>query len=322
MSKILAPRVGSIEFFGIHKTSESRVRQALGVREGDYLPKSKGDAEERIDALPGIVEAHLEAVCCDGPNTILYVGVEEKGAPHFDLREPPDGEISLPEEVTKLYRRFLEASERAARFTTAEDLTQGHALSADRDTRDLQEQFIPVATKYINQLRGVLRNSGDEEQRAIAVYAISYLPEKQNIVDDLQFAVRDADTGVRGNAVHGLRALAVYAHLHENSGVKVEATWCIEMLNSLSFGDRVRAVEILQILTESRDASSIETMRDRGLNALVDMARWKSLQRALPAFVLVGRLTQLTDNQVQDAWAKNDRESVIAQALASVKKKK
>jgi hypothetical protein len=36
----------------------------------------------------------------------------------------------------------------------------------------------------------------------------------------------------------------------------------------------------------------------------------------------VGRLTPLDDAHVQDAWTRGDRESVIAQALASVKKKK
>jgi hypothetical protein len=314
------PRVGGIEIFGLHKTTEAKVRQALGVREGDFLPRSKGDAEERIDNISGIVESHLEAVCCDGSNMILYVGIEEKGAPHFDLREPPDGEIALPEEVTKLYRRVLESSERAARFTTAEDLTQGHALSGDKDTRDLQEQFVPVATRYIAELRSVLRNCADEEQRGIAAYVIGYLPEKKSIVDDLQFAVKDADAGVRGNATHSLKALAVYAHLHEDSGIKVHPTWFIEMLNSLSFADRMQAMSMLQILTESRDTSTIEQMRERGLGSLVEMARWKTLAHALPAFVLVGRMTSLLDNQVQDAWGRGDRESVIAQALAKKKK--
>jgi hypothetical protein len=317
--KVEGPRVGSIEIFGLHKTPEAKVRQALGVREGDFLPRSKGDAEERIDSLSGIVESHLEAVCCDGANVILYVGVEEKGATHFELRETPDAEIQLPEEVIKLYRRFVETSERAARFTTAEDLTQGHALSADRDTRDLQEQFVPVAKQYIAELRHVLRDSADEEQRAIAAYVIGYLPEKKSVVDDLQFALKDSDAGVRANATRSLHALAVYAHLHENAGVKVEPTWFIEMLNSLSFTDRKQALAMLQILTETRDASAMDQLRDRAIGSLVEMARWKTLAHALPAFVLVGRLTVLTDAQVQDAWARGDRESVITQALAKKK---
>lgn len=322
VSRISAPHIGLIEFFGLSKTSEARVRQALGVREGDFLPRSKGEAEERIDTLPGIVESHLEAVCCEDGDMILYIGVEEKGAKHFDPRKQPDGDAQLPEEVTKLYRRFLDASEKAARFNPADDLTQGHALSGDAATRDLQEQFVPVAERYLPELRNVLHNSSDEEQRAMAAYVIAYAPDKMTIVDDLQFALKDNDAGVRSNATRGLKALAVFAHLHAASGVKVEPTWFIETLNSLSFTDRMQALAVLQILTDDRDESSIEQMRDRALTSLVEMARWKALKNALPAFVLVGRLTALDDSKVQDAWASGDRESVIAQALASVKKKK
>jgi hypothetical protein len=319
---VKGPRIGIIEFFGMHKTPEAKVREALGVKEGDFLPRSKGDAEDRIDHLPGVVEAHLEGVCCENGGLILYVGMEEKGGPHFDLREPPDTDIQLPEEVTKLYRRFLEGSQKSARFTIEEDLTQGHALSADRDTRELQEQFVPEAKQYLPELRHVLHDSADEVQRGIAVYVLGYYPNKIEIVDDLQYALKDSDQAVRSNASRGLKALAVYARLHPASEFKVEPTWFIEMLNSLSVADRVQALAMLQILTDNRDSFAMDQMRERGLVSLVDMARWKSLSRALPAFVLVGRLTELTDQQVQDAWAKGDREAVIAQALATVKKKK
>jgi len=316
------PRIGAIEFFGMHKTPEAKVRQALGVKEGDFLPRSKGDAEDRIDHLPGVVEAHLEGVCCENGNTILYVGLEEKGGPHFELREPPDSDVQLPEEVTKLYHHFLEAAGKFARYATDEDLTQGHALSGDRDTREVQEQFLPVTKLYLPEIRGVLHNSADEEQRAIAAYALGYAPVKVDVVDDLQYALKDSDLAVRSNATRGLKALAVFARLHPASGVKVEPTWFIEMLNSLSVSDRMQALGMLQILTDNREPYAMDQMRERGLTSLVDMARWKSLTRALPAFVLVGRLTELTDKQVQDAWARGDRESVIGLATASAKKKK
>jgi len=328
ITRMQGPKIGLIEFYGLHKTPEAKVRQALGVHEGDFLPRSKGESEERIDALSGIVESHLEAVCCEAGNMILFVGIEEKGAPHFELRDTPDGEMQLPEEVTKLYRRFIESSKKAARDgITAEDLTHGHALSADPETRELEEQLVPVAKQYLPELRSVLRNSSDEEQRAMAAYAIGYAPDKRDIVDDLQYALKDADAGVRFNATRGLKALAVYARLNPDSGVKIEPTWFIEMLNSLSFTDRNQAMGMLQILTDPKgsrrgDDSNLSQLRDRALGSLVEMARWKALNYALPAYVLVGRMTDLTDSQVQDAWARGDRESVIAQATAAAKKKK
>lgn len=314
------PRIGVIDFYGLHRITEQKVRQTLGAREGDFLPPSKGDVEERLDSIPNVVESHLEAVCCDEGKMILYVGLEEKGAPHFDLREPPDGEFQLPAEINTTYRRFLEASQNALRLhETAEDLTNGHALSANPETREIQQQFIPIAKKYVGDLRHILRDSNDEEQRAIAAYVIAYAPDKVAIVNDLQFALKDADPGVRTNAARGLKALAVLAKLKPDSGVKIEPTWFIEMLNSLSWSDRNQALDMLQILIPEH-SPWIEQLRDRALPSLIEMARWKTLKHALPAFLLVGRVAGIPDVQVQESWNRGDRESVIAQATAKKKK--
>jgi hypothetical protein len=317
-----APRIGIVDFYGLHKVSQTKIRQALGAREGDPLPPSKGDAEERIDAIPGVIESHLEAVCCDAGRMILYVGLQEKGAPLFDLRDPPDTEVQLPEEIVTAYRRFVDANSAGVREGhVAEDLTHGHALSANPETRELQEQFEPIVKHNLGELRHVLRASNDEEQRAIAAYVIAYAEQPKDIVDDLQYALKDADSGVRYNAAHGLKALAVLSRLDPASGVKVEPTWFIEMLNSLSWSDRNQALQILQILTDGRDPSALEQVRDRALGSLSEMARWKALSHALPAFLLLGRVAGIPDDQVQAAWSKGDLESIIAQATAPKKKK-
>ncbi len=44
------------------------------------------------------------------------------------------------------------------------------------------------------------------------------------------------------------------------------------------------------------------------------MARWKTLAHALPAFVLTGRVAGISEQQIQDAWTRGDRESVISAA--------
>ena len=308
-------RLDVIDFYGLHKVSESQIRKALGVREGDRLPPSKGDAEARLDQIPGVVESHLEAVCCDEGKTILYVGVEERGAPHFDLREAPEGSIALPEEITSTYDRFLEAAQAASRRgSTAEDLTHGHPLMADGSARAVQEMFPALADQYLSQIRDVLRSSADESQRAIAAYVLVYATRKADVVNDLQNALKDADAGVRSNAVRSLVALSVLAKLDPSSGVRISATWFIEMLNSLSWSDRNRALKALQTLTDSRDPLVLDQLRTRALDALIDMARWKTLSHALPAFVLLGRVAGIPEPDIQSAWTRGDRDAVIAAA--------
>jgi hypothetical protein len=316
-----APTVGVIDFYGLNKLTQDRVRKSLGFKEGDPFPPSKANVEEQLDALPGVVESHLEAVCCDGNRMVLYVGIEERGAAHFDLREPPDGEAMLSPEIIALYRRFFDAfSEAVRRGSTAEDLTRGHSLMADPLAREIQLQFTDVAAKNLPQLRDVLRNSSDDEQRAIAAGLIGYAPKKDQITADLQFALRDADPGVRSNAARALVALAVYARLHPDSGIKLEPTWFIEMLHSLSWSDRERALKALELLTDTHDAEMLSQLRQRALPALAEMSRWKTLEHALPAFILTGRVAGLSEQQIQDAWTRGDRESVIAAAIADKKK--
>jgi hypothetical protein len=315
-----APTIGLVDFYGLHKVSESKVRQVLGAREGDPLPHSKGDTEEKLDAISGVVESHLEAVCCRDGKTILYVGIEERGAPHFEIRDEPDGEDKLPEEITSAYGRLIESlSDAARRGSTQEDLTAGQSRAADPSARAIQDMFPQLAKDHLADLRRVIHNSADEQQRATAVYVIAYAPKKSDVLDDLQYALKDFDAGVRTNATRALVAYAVSARLHPEQDLKVQATWFIEMLNSLSWSDRNRALLALQVLTDENDPLVLDQLRTRAMPALVEMARWKTLEHALPAYVLVGRVAGLSQEQIERSWERGERESVIA---AAAKKKK
>lgn len=306
------PRIGTLDFFGLARIQEGRLRQALNAKEGDPLPASKGDAEERIDAIQGVVASHLEAVCCDNDKLILYIGIEERGAGHFDIREAPENDVMLPAEILSTYRDFLDAVDAATRRgATAEDLTKGHSLMADPLAHEIQLKFTDYAKDSAKELREALRNSYDEEQRAAAAYILGYAPRKNEILDDLQFALRDADQGVRANGVRALLAVAIYARLNPDFAIKVEPTWFVEMLNSLSWSDRDQAMRALDILTDKRDPAILGLLRERALPALIEMSRWKTLAHALPAFILTGRVAGWSEQQIQDAWSKGDRETLI-----------
>jgi len=316
------PRVDVIDFYGMHKTPEAKVREALGMKEGDPLPASKGDVEERLDNIQGIAESHLEAVY-DARKMILYVGLEERGAPHFDIREAPEGDMKLPEIMTREYRNFVETAAAASRYNIiAEDLTQGHARSADAETRKIQDRFPLFATDHLGELRDVLKNSSDEDQRAIAAYIIGYAPNKRDVINDLQYALKDADAGVRANATRSLIAIEGLAKNDPKQGIKISPTWFIEMLNSLSWSDRNRAVTALLALTDQADPYVLDQIRGRALQALIDMARWKTLAHALPPYLLLGRVAGLPETEVQAAWTRGDREWLISQVTGPASKKK
>jgi hypothetical protein len=54
------------------------------------------------------------------------------------------------------------------------------------------------------------------------------------------------------------------------------------------------------------------------LPALVEMARWKSPGHALPAYLVLGRVAGLDENELWQAWNQGEREKVITRALAAI----
>jgi hypothetical protein len=69
-------------------------------------------------------------------------------------------------------------------------------------------------------------------------------------------------------------------------------------------------------LTEQRKAATLDLIRERALPALVEMARWKTLRYALPAFLLVGRAAGVPEQELLDQWRNGDRETAIQKATA------
>jgi hypothetical protein len=290
----------------------------LGIAEGARLTGSKGDMEERIEAISGVLAARVEATCCDAGKIILYVGIQEKGAPTFEYRAPPADPNEVPEPVRAAYARFLDAIRRAG--SASEDLTRGHSLVSDPDARAVQEEFVPLANEHAQALRDVIRGAVDPEQRAIAVYVIAYADKKSEIVNEVQYALQDIDDTVRANAIRALAGLIVYERKNPQAGVKIAPTWLIEMLNSVTWTDRNNAAIALVPFTESRDEKVLAHIRERAFASLIEMSRWRHLPHAMPAYILLGRVAGISEAELQEAWSKDNREAVIKRAAASGKR--
>jgi hypothetical protein len=311
-----APVVGEIDFYGLRKVSAENILSALHLKAGDPLPPSKGSLEEAIEGIPGVAIGRVAAVCCEGPRAALLIGIEETGAAHPEFHPEPTGTATLPEELRDSYLQFMTAVERAARRgETAEDFTAGHPMMTDAEARAYPPQFISFATNHLDQLRDVLRNSADADQRAIAAAVIDYAPNKKDIVADLEYAAQDPDETVRANAIRSLTAIGVLANGQPKLGIKVSPAWFIELLNSIVLSDRVESAKALLTLTDRAAPAVLGQIRERGLPALAEMARWKTPRYALPPFLLLGRVAGLTDAQVHQSWEKGDRETVIGKAL-------
>jgi hypothetical protein len=316
------PRIGTVEVFGLRRVAADKVTKALGVRPGDPLPKSKIDAEERLEAIPGVVMANLEAWCCDEGRMILYVGIEERGRLAFQVHLPPDDEVALPPEIAETYQEFTAAFAEAVRAgDTAEDLSRGHSLMVNVRCRAAQLRMVELANEHEKVLRTALRRSAVAETRATAAFVMGFSPRKSIALGDLQYAVQDADPGVRANAARGLKALAVLAAADAELGLRVEPTWLVAMLHSIYLTDRLAATSTLIQVTDSRPESTLTLLRERAMDELVEMARWQYLPHALPAYLLAGRALGIPEEELHAAWSQGEREKMLSR-IGKEKKRK
>lgn len=318
------PQVGHVEVYGLRRLSKDSVLRAAGIADGMGLPKSKTNLEERLVALDGVALASVEAYCCDEGRMILYVGLQERGTPLFEYRPEPDEDVSLPEEVMDAYSGFTNALGRATSLDDlAEDITAGHSLMRNAECREFQERFVMFAGRHLQALRAVLARSADSEQRAAAAYVAGYAGNKKVVIGDLQSALRDPAPGVRMNAAAALRAIAVLAR-DKSLEITIPATWFVEMLNSVVLADRLAGSKTLHMMYDEFSEGTVAQIKERAAPSLLEMARWEHLRHALPAYLLLGRVSGISEEEMAAAWETGEREQMLARiekALLPKKKK-
>lgn len=321
------PPIGIVNFYGLRTVTEQQARQALTFKEGDSLSISDddlqhriADSQRRLEALPGVMHARLNFLCCESGGTILYVGIQEAGVPALEFRKAPDGAERLPQDVFEAGKAFEQAlSQAVIKGDAREDDSKGYALFHDSSCRAIQERFVKFAARDLPLLEKVLRNSGDAGQRALAAEIIGYAKDKPATIPLLAYGMADPDSNVRNNSMRALGVIARFARKHRDAQIQIPAEPFVAMLNSLDWTDRNKSSLALLELTDKRDPAILKEMREEAVGSLVDMARWKGAGHAYAPFVLLGRAAGMNEDQIQKAWDQNDRESVIETALKQTK---
>jgi hypothetical protein len=311
-----SPRVGIVDFYGLGPVTETQARTALEIREGDVVPNSVTRAERRLAALPGVSAARVSRVCCEDGKALVYVGLQQRDAPHLQFRAAPRGTVRLSPDVVKAGNAFDSAFERAIqRGATEEDQSQGHALSRDPQVRAVQEQFVTLANGDLDRLRAVVRDSADAHHRALAAQVIAYTKDKQAIVGDLVYAMTDPDGEVRNNAMRALWIMAE-AQPSERRAVKIPVEPFVDLLNSLIWEDRNKASLALMALSKDRDPALLGLLRQKAAAALNDMARWKSRGHATAPVMLLGRVAGISEQTLVLALQTGTQLSIVDAAAA------
>jgi hypothetical protein len=310
------PRIQTIDFYGLRTVSEAQVRKALQIKDGDAPPESTLPAQLRVEAIPRVIHARLNFVCCEKGKTTLYVGIQEQDVPALEFRPAPAGSVRLPFDALPVGEAFEKAFERAMESGDhAEDQSQGHSLMHFPEARTAQQKFISLAALHPAILHDVLRNSADARQRALAAQILGYAADKRDVTSDLIYATRDPDDEVRNNATRALWLIAKLAQRKPELGIQVPPTVFIDLLNSLVWTDRNKSSYALLETTYKRDPVTLAEIRANALPSLVEMARWKAIGHAQPAIFLLGRIGGMSEDDIQAAIDRGDREAVISAGL-------
>src|SRR5579863_171049 len=314
------PPIAIIDFYGLRSVTEAQARQALRVKEGDAPPDSPVPERLRLEAIPGVTKARLNFVCCKDGKTIMYVGIEEKGAPGLELRSAPHGSVRLYADVLQAGADFEKAFTEAAQMGDfGEDTLQGHSLMRYPPARAVQLQFVKLAALHEAQLREVLRNSSDARQRALAAQVLGYVADKKTAIDDLIYGMRDPDEEARNNSTRALWLIAMLGQRSPELGIKVPPEPFISMLNSIVWTDRNKSSLALLEISYKRDPALLAELRQRALPSLIEMARWKTPGHAMASQFMLGRIGGMKESEIQAAVDKGDVETIISAGLKLAK---
>ena len=315
------PPLGVIDFYGLRTVSESQVRQALDLHEGDaidmqHFEKSRDESIEKIKRLPGVRSASWSLVCCtDDQKSMLYVGIEEAATPCASFQPAPTGNVRLTEDVVRAERDTQVAWKNAVlQGNSSEDDSQGHALNSDPQLRAMELRLIPLAEAHLANLKEVLRNSSDADHRAIAAEVLGYVNDKNAVVQDLMAAMRDPSSIVRNNAMRALLVFSKYSPKPPSEKIQIPADPFIAMLNSCDWTDRNKSAAAVAELTESRDPALLAEIKKEAFPSLLEMARWKSLGHAMSSLTILGRIGGLPDEQIYEDVEAGNREAIFTAA--------
>jgi len=325
--------IAAVDTYGILTVSRDVVLEAAGIRKGDRVPDAEGIQQivRRLEAIPRVDEADVSVIRVGRSGTTpdapaqptIYIGIREAGRSKITFRAAPTADVTLPKEIVDTYEEFeRNLRQSMQRGNYSEDDSNGYALLGDESTRAIQRTFVPLAQQYFDRLIEVLRTARSATQRRIAATVLSFADDKTKVAVELAFAARDPDEHVRNDAMRALGVIVDYAHKHAGLAVEASIDPYLDLLESVEWTDRNKAMFVLLGLTENCDDALLTRLARRSLTTLAEMARWNTEGHAMMAYMLVGRIAHMTEAELVEAWGAGKREEVIARALESAAESK
>src|SRR5258708_4397504 len=246
--------------------------------------------------------ADVGIVCCDTSSRLLvYIGLGGSSSRPMPTASSPQGSEHLAATALKLYDRQMSALESAVRRgASGEDDSKGYALDTDPALRQIELSIHNYAMTREAEFERVLRNAADPQQRRVASEFLGYVPRSSMQIKALAEAVNDSDEVVRNNAV---RALSVLGAVRNAPSLAIDPQLFIAMLFSGRWTDRNKGSLLLARLTEGRDPALLAALRNAALQPLVEGASWSVPCHADTFLMMLGRIADIPDDNLQQMVA-------------------
>jgi HEAT repeat protein len=140
---------------------------------------------------------------------------------------------------------------------------------------------------------------------------IGYAPDKKLVAGQLLRAIRDENEQVRNNATRGLAPIITLSQSKPELGIQIDPEPFVQMLHSLSWSDRNKAVMVLLALTKPRPLPVLRDLSRGALEPLIEMANWEDSHNRM-ALTLLGRIAGIPDSEAEDL---KNRRMVIDRAI-------
>jgi hypothetical protein len=307
-------KVGLVDYYGYGNLTRAQLDAAFGLKAGDPMPAGKGAIETRLRKLPGVSQVYVHKVCCDNKgNPMLFGGLQRAGAPTVSFLARPKGSIRAADSLRLAYNTFIEQLiEGIKAGQSADDVSEGHSLLAFPPAREAQLAMRRYVVAHEAEVKRVLKESREDEDRAMAAQALGYAADKKTVIPDLVAAAFDSYGETRNNAVRALYAIGILAQKHPELELQVPIERVIPLLYSIEWTDRNKTSLALYSLSESRDPALLAALKAKALEPLLEMARWQSEGHAFPGYFIVARIAGVSDEEAFRAFQAGEREQILA----------
>lgn len=293
-----------------HRRFDARLRDYVLLRNvGSAGAAAKAETlrremQKEAEAVPGVAWAELHVfeyyTSTDHAMYAVFDVVDRADASRLAFSPAPKGVFRDPDGLLAAWRKYVAAGEAVSRrgeMTVDRPNCPGfYCLWGGTPELDAaQIPFVSGASRRSAELRRILRRGAGGDDRAAALFVLSYSTSGAEVLSLCQEALTDPDSSVRGAA---LQILADVANRHPELTIALNRV--LPRLDDPSFSVRGKAMGLLVPLA---DREAYRSYLLASAPRLVDLLRLAQPESRDLAFTLLGIISKKSfDRGDYDSW--------------------